>query len=433
MRRILSNELYSSNTQLMKVLKMNKISHYHIGTRSEIKEELLDDLQKMKKNYTFRDDKKYKLLHEENEKFQKDYSNAKKYMKNKTSKETFKGLIKMYLRKGYKIPDLSTKHNLFSLCPLIEENTDKIIRGFTFNQKLSFKTVTYLHKLNVLINKKLHINSNNNEMRFYHSQTSCLPLVTAFDAEESEENLLESIASLLQLINSKVLDKIDSLYVEKPNTSRNSTKIPTFDFSNFRCSSIIPKTPNRKLNSFFVSNSPALSKSRNSTIRGTSRSRRQSFKEPTGIFNSTISTNFRSTTKSSCYGFNSGFCISLENKYNNIDDLVQFAYEKSKKNDYYSVINALKVLLKKFKGYKEEDVENKITQCKETVDSHNIMKSIDKTKKIIMNKEIDKKSKSIYLNSKVLKRIKPLLKTMEDKDQTIQKMDKKLVHRLLTK
>ena len=433
MRRILSNELYSSNTQLMKVLKMNKISHYHIGTRSEIKEELLDDLQKMKKNYTFRDDKKYKLLHEENEKFQKDYSNAKKYMKNKTSKETFKGLIKMYLRKGYKIPDLSTKHNLFSLCPLIEENTDKIIRGFTFNQKLSFKTVTYLHKLNVLINQKLHINSNNNEMRFYHSQTSCLPLVTAFDTEESEESLLESIASLLQLINSKVLDKIDSLYVEKPNTSRNSTKIPTFDFSNFRCSSIIPKTPNRKLHSFFVSNSPALSKSRNSTIRGTSRSRRQSFKEPTGIFNSTISTNFRSTTKSSCYGFNSGFCISLENKYNNIDDLVQFAYEKSKKNDYYSVVNALKVLLKKFKGYKEEDVENKITQCKETVDSRNIMKSIDKTKKIIMNKEIDKKSKSIYLNSKVLKRIKPLLKTMEDKDQTIQKMDKKLVHRLLTK
>ena len=84
MRRILSNELYSSNTQLMKVVKMNKISHYHNATKSEIKEELLDDLQKMKKNYTFRDDKKYKVLHEENEKFQKDYSNAKKYMKNKT-------------------------------------------------------------------------------------------------------------------------------------------------------------------------------------------------------------------------------------------------------------------------------------------------------------------------------------------------------------
>ena len=57
---------------------------------------------------------------------------------------------------------------------------------------------------------------------------------------------------------------------------------------------------------------------------------------------------------------------------------------------------------------------------------------IDKTKKIV-NNDIDRKTKTIYLNSQMLNRIKPLLKEMEDADMTIKKMDKKLIQGLVTK
>ena len=40
--------------------------------------------------------------------------------------DTFNELIKIYKKRGYKIPDLSVKHNIFKIEPLLEENESKI-------------------------------------------------------------------------------------------------------------------------------------------------------------------------------------------------------------------------------------------------------------------------------------------------------------------
>ena len=454
----LSN-IYSDNKYLVNLLKKNKQSHY-IGSQNSIRNEMYSNIQKMNTDYQFKSEPAFKKLKEENDKFLSDYRNAKKYMKNKNSKETFKSLIKTYIRRGYKIPDLSVKHNLFSLCPLIDENKDRFIQGFSSDPKLKEKTITYLKKLRSVVEERLHIENEEDFMMKLATKTEeniKVPINQDLD-EESNEALLHNIDMLLDLINNKVIDKIDALYTERPITTTRSTrkeitfkrsnsKKTSFDFLNLKSNSINPKTPKRAIPNFFMCTTPSarsrnLLNFRNPTTfmqRTPNTSRRQSYKSPSGRnsykspsgkFGSTISTTFRTTRGTN---FNNGFCLSLENKYTTKEDLIKFAYEKGKKNDSFAVNNALKVLLKKYKNINENDVEDYICDYKENIDNHLILKSIDKTKKIISQKDLDKKTRSIYLNSYKLKKIKPLLKMMEESDQKIKKMDKKLIQGIVPK
>lgn len=442
---------YRNNNQLMRVLKMNEKSHY-IGSQSDLRIDLSKKLHKINTEFNFQKEKELRMLHEDNKKFLTEYKTANKFVKKKTSKETFKGLIKMYVKKGYKIPDLSVKHNLFTLCPLIEENNEKIIQGFKKDKKLSTKTMNYLRKLNVLVKQHMHLDNDEDERYSKYNRNSQndikAPTIPRIEIEEeNEEKLKENISLLLNMINNKVIDKIDGLYTDKQCISRKSTNRRSsiqnndhFDFLSLKSHSIINtnKTPGRRISNFFLCASPNVLKSRNSNknffVKTPSSSRRESFRSPSGQFGSTLSTNFRSTKNSNFYSnFNNGLCLSLESKYLKIEDLVQYAYEKANNNDFISLQNALKVILKKFKGCSDNEIEDILIDSKENLDSDKVLKSIDKTKKIILNNDIDRKTKTIYLNSQKLKRIKPLLKEMEDADMKIKKMDKKLIQGLVPK
>ena len=442
---------YRNNNQLMRVLKMNEKSHY-IGSQSDLRIDLSKKLHKINTEFNFQKEKELRKLHEDNNKFLTEYKTANKFVKKKTSKETFKGLIKMYVKKGYKIPDLSVKHNLFNLCPLIEENNEKIIQGFKKDKKLSTKTMNYLRKLNVLVKQHMHLDNDEDERYSKYNRNSQndikAPTIPRIEIEEeNEEKLKENISLLLNMINNKVIDKIDGLYTDKQCISRKSTNRRSsiqnndhFDFLSLKSHSIINtnKTPGRRISNFFLCASPNVLKSRNSNknffVKTPSSSRRESFRSPSGQFGSTLSTNFRSTKNSNFYSnFNNGLCLSLESKYLKIEDLVQYAYEKANNNDFISLQNALKVILKKFKGCSDNEIEDILIDSKENLDSDKVLKSIDKTKKIILNNDIDRKTKTIYLNSQKLKRIKPLLKEMEDADIKIKKMDKKLIQGLVPK
>ena len=454
-RRILSinvddiKSFYRNNNQLMRVLKMNEKSHY-IGSQSDLRIDLSKKLHKINTEFNFQKGKELRKLHEDNEKFLTEYRTANKFVKKKTSKETFKGLIKMYAKKGYKIPDLAVKHNLFNLCPLIEENSEKIIQGFKKDKKLSTKTMNYLRKLNVIVKQHMHLDNDEDERYSKYNRNSQNDIKAATMQrieieEENEEKLKENISLLLNMINNKVIDKIDGLYTDKQCISRKSTNRQNsiqnndhFDFLSLKSHSIINnKTPGRRISNFFLCASPNVLKSRNSNknffVKTPSSSRRESFRSPFGKFGSTVSTNFRSTKNSNFYSnFNNGLCLSLESKYSKIEDLVQYAYDKAINNDFFSLQNALKVILKKFKNCTDTEIEDILIDSKDNLDSDKVLKSIDKTKKIV-NNDIDRKTKTIYLNSQMLNRIKPLLKEMEDADMKIKKMDKKLIQGLVTK
>ena len=433
---------YSDNTRLLRVMKMNELSKYN--GQEKLRKELQSNLQRMNTDYHLTNNPTLHKLHEENEKFLTQYKTANKFIKKKSSKETFKNLIKIYVKKGYKIPDLSLKHNLFNLCPLIEKNKEKLVIGFMHEKHLSQKTMTYLHKINDLLNTQININ--NNKIGKYTQRQSKKVLIKKIaitEVEESNENLIESVSRLMNLINNKILDKIDQLYVDKRNITRITTNRHSsyntsegFDFLNIKSHSIRQRNSNRAINNFVIcspGNANTFRLKNINSIRTPSSSRRQSFRA-TDKMASTLSTNFSTTKTSNFYSnFNKGLCLSLESKYNNIEDLVEYAYERGRKNDYVSLQNALKVFLKKFKGYTDNQIEDMLIDSNENLESDKVIRAIDQTKKRIEKKEIDRKSKNIYLNSHKIKRIKPLLKEMEECDSIINTMDKKLIEGLAPK
>jgi hypothetical protein len=70
--------------------------------------------------------------------------------------ETFRDLINKYKDRGYKIPDLSVRHNLFQPSPLLLEN-HKISDFYKFMKKgqdVNDKNVHFLLKINKMLNEK---------------------------------------------------------------------------------------------------------------------------------------------------------------------------------------------------------------------------------------------------------------------------------------
>ena len=108
----------------------------------------------------------YKNIHEMNEEFHKSYTFYKELTKNKYNLLlTFEDLILDYKQKGYKIPDFSTKHNLFSQSPLLLSSFNKIKMYYKYNKFNEEKLENFnaLEKLKEIeSSKKKNKNKNNN-------------------------------------------------------------------------------------------------------------------------------------------------------------------------------------------------------------------------------------------------------------------------------
>ena len=108
----------------------------------------------------------YKNIHEINEEFHKSYTFYKELTKNKYNLLlTFEDLILDYKQKGYKIPDFSTKHNLFSQSPLLLSSFNKIKMYYKYNKFNEEKLENFnaLEKLKEIENShKKYKNKNNN-------------------------------------------------------------------------------------------------------------------------------------------------------------------------------------------------------------------------------------------------------------------------------
>lgn len=150
---------YENDNYLIQTLKRT--------TKSKYNKEIVDYQNNIKKLLThiyneiqLLNDPKVKKVKEENDIFQKEYKSILDNFQ-KSSKYIFKDIIGQYNRKGYKLPEITCKHNLFKINALIEENNNKlelILREDKKNQKnsnnptLAMKTLAYLKKLNLLLN-----------------------------------------------------------------------------------------------------------------------------------------------------------------------------------------------------------------------------------------------------------------------------------------
>ncbi len=236
------NEVYSSNKKLLKTINETKsINKQFVKKESK---NISNLLKKLQHELELTKTPKIKKLKFENNQFKKDFKIIKNRNFDNPPEESFKDLIFEYKKKGYKIPSLSTKHNLFEINPLIEENDNRLINGIKLEislnkiDKKGEKSLNYLHKLNFIVEEQLNKfhkekfnieehefnNINNNyftERNFFRNN---------FDEENENEKILQKIQILLKLIeieneNFKIKEEI------KRNKTFNN-KIKKFDLKN---------------------------------------------------------------------------------------------------------------------------------------------------------------------------------------------------------
>jgi hypothetical protein len=197
--------------------------------------------------------KQHFQLKQENKRFSIDYKKQKKLMiKRNNETDTFKDLVKIYKHKGYKIPSLSVKHNLFSMCPLIEENKLRLNQGFLFDstKKLARKTKKYLFKLNNIVSDKLHLDNEDiihdkysRRMQYLYSiyNNTDANQENINEDDETPEELLKNIKQLTKLCEECLIDQIDNLF-NRDKTLRNYTMT-----GNYQCHRIPTRQPTQKL------------------------------------------------------------------------------------------------------------------------------------------------------------------------------------------
>ena len=108
----------------------------------------------------------YREIKEENSNFAmrfkqtekiEELANSKKQRNLKKTDETFHDLIIKYKERGYKIPDLSTAHNLFKQSPLLLENhkIEDYYRYFFKDTEHTDKSSNFLLNLNSNLNERI--------------------------------------------------------------------------------------------------------------------------------------------------------------------------------------------------------------------------------------------------------------------------------------
>ena len=108
--------------------------------------------------------------------------------------------------------------------------------------------------------------------------------------------------------------------------------------------------------------------------------------------------------------------------YTSRNEFINFAFNRFKKRDINDAEQYIRNYLTKLKGYDNDQAEIFLDE----IYRKNIKNNIKDLEKQINVKDLYSKTERLYLNSHIIKRIKPLLNSMGERDKTIQRLEKNL-------
>lgn len=184
----------------------------------------------------------YKSLNEENTNFSSRYTKVKKkteILEKKNNliehnRATFSEIISKYTQKGYKIPDLSVKNNLFEPSPLLMENTS-LNNFYKLHSKniANSKEIQFLQNLGNTVNSKVsNQDEDENENKFDLNKYCSIHLKTLKKKSNSKENLEKTVKehtetneSLKRIINENNLKESFDLFNTNINNKYDNQKL----------------------------------------------------------------------------------------------------------------------------------------------------------------------------------------------------------------
>ena len=111
--------------------------------------------------------------------------------------------------------------------------------------------------------------------------------------------------------------------------------------------------------------------------------------------------------------------------YDSEEEFVNYAYEKfNTEREYDGAEKMIKNYLQKVKKYNNEKTEEFINE----IYDKKIFNNITELRNQIQENPIHAKTEQLYINNHMIKRIKPLLDNMDNKDNIIEKFDKSLIN-----
>ena len=213
---------FEKDDYLIHTLKTNSYSKNDNKIPQQQKD-IKDLLSYIYKKILLENDPKIKYIKEENDEFKKEYQITLDNFKNKYN-IIFKNIIKEYCKRGYKIPNITYKHNIFKINSLIEDNIDKIELILKEDikkeyPKQSVKTMDYLKKIKYLIN--YFLSKDEDEEREDISKLSIPKKRPSLHINESKQDLKKSIEKLKLLIKKlplmNIVQKENLLIKRKPS------------------------------------------------------------------------------------------------------------------------------------------------------------------------------------------------------------------------
>jgi hypothetical protein len=120
---------------------------------------------------------------------------------------------------------------------------------------------------------------------------------------------------------------------------------------------------------------------------------------------------------------------SIHYPYTSRNEFINFAYNKFAKRKISDAEFYIKNYLNKVKGFDNERIEIFVND----IYDKNIKNNIKELEKQIIDNDLYSKTERLYLNSHLIKRIKPLLNVMGEKDKTIYRLEKNLTDAVTNK
>ena len=115
--------------------------------------------------------------------------------------------------------------------------------------------------------------------------------------------------------------------------------------------------------------------------------------------------------------------------YTSRNEFIDYTYNKLTKKGFDNCENYVKTYLNKVKGFNDEKINNFFKSIYE----RNIKNNLDDLENKITENDIYYKTERLYLSNHLIKRIFPTLKSMNEKDKLILKLEKNLAHSIIVK
>ena len=318
--------------------------------------------------------------------------------------------------------------------------------SFNSNKYKSNKKLLYLNKQKISLSRRNSKILNTKENQLYERRISTESSMTSrSNVKQIELDLGKSSQNIYRIFNYNV-----NVHSKKESKTPKDIKIPTLNLQKINLKNednIIdpinfktpkkPKFSSEKLNNIFINE---LKKTpRKNILNWTRKSIKDNkiniisypFKENNEKHLSTFKNNSNNDSSLSVEYLEPKYQTTTKKRYSysNKNEFINYIYHKFSKKGINNCENYIKTYLNKVKGFNDDKAENFV---KEIYDK-NIKNNLKDLENQILDNDIYYKTERLYLSNHLIKRIRPTLKNMNEKDKIILKLEKSFAHAFVNK